>query len=207
MPLDPTMWRACEPQASASHLPGGRVEHWAEEAQTLPADRAAAADLDRGEPGVGAGLCARCGGVRASDPGAERGGCVHAGVLGLGSRYELRQPKSDTGAGANCGRARAALGDPLRQRSRTDQSAFTGVVRGAADRVSAHSAREADAERTRGELSRTAARRVLDRELVSEPVRCAAQDRRVEDRLQRSKTAQQFGIPDAEGVCYSDESG
>ena len=42
---------------------------------------------DFGEPGVGAGLCARCGGVRAGDPGTECGRCVHAGVFGLGSGY------------------------------------------------------------------------------------------------------------------------
>jgi hypothetical protein len=35
-----------------------------------------AAHLDGGELGMGAGFSARCGGVRAGDPGAERGGCV-----------------------------------------------------------------------------------------------------------------------------------
>ena len=39
------------------------------------------AGADFGEPGVGAGFCARCGGVRANHPGAERGGRLHAGVL------------------------------------------------------------------------------------------------------------------------------
>ncbi len=65
-------------------------------------------------------------------------------------------------------------GDPLRQRAGADQPAFSGVVRGTADRVGAHSAGQADAERACGELSRTAAGRVLERELVSEPVRCAS---------------------------------
>jgi transposase InsO family protein len=58
---------------------------------------------DFGEPGVGAGFCARCGGVRASDPGAERGGCVHAGVSGVGSGHEFRQPESDASAGCDHG--------------------------------------------------------------------------------------------------------
>ena len=59
----------------------------------------AAAGADCGEPGVGAGFCARCGGVRASDPGAERGGCVHAGVFGVGSGHQLCQSESDASAG------------------------------------------------------------------------------------------------------------
>jgi len=46
---------------------------------------------------------------------------------------------------------------------------------------------------------------VFDGELVPKLVRCAAEDRGVADRVQRSKTTQQFGISDAEGVCYSDE--
>ena len=58
---------------------------------------------------------------------------------------------------ANCGGTRTAVGDPLRQWAGTHQSAFSSVVRGAADRVSAHSAGKADAERARGEFSRTAA--------------------------------------------------
>ena len=63
------------------------------------------------------------------------------------------------------------------------------LVRGAADRVSAHPAGEADAECTRGEFPRTAAGRVFECELVSEPVRRAAEDRSVADRLQRSEAA------------------
>jgi len=43
--------------------------------------------------------------------------------------------------------------------------------------------------------------------LVSEPVRCATQDRGVADRVQRSQTAQQLGISDTEGICYIDEGG
>ena len=52
--------------------------------------------LDGGEPGVGAGFRARCGGVRTGDPGAERGGCVHAGVFGVGSGHELRHKNIPT---------------------------------------------------------------------------------------------------------------
>ena len=41
----------------------------------------------------------------------------------------------------------------------------------------------------------------LTRELVSEPVRCAAEDRGVEDRVQRGASAQQLGIQNPERVC------
>jgi len=51
---------------------------------------------------------------------------------------------------------------------------------------------------------------VFDRELVSEFVRCAR--RKVaawqkEYNEERRKTAQQSGVSDTEGVCYSDEGG
>jgi len=42
-----------------------------------------------------------CGGVRTSDPGAERSGSVHTRVFGVGSRYELCQSESDTSAGCD----------------------------------------------------------------------------------------------------------
>jgi hypothetical protein len=45
----------------------------------------------------------------------------------------------------------------LRQWAGTDESAFSGLVCRATDRVGAHSAREANAERARRELPRTAA--------------------------------------------------
>ena len=139
-------------------------------------------------------ISARCGGVRTGDPGAERGGCLHAGVFGLGSGYELCQPESDASAGCDCGRAGPTASDPLRQRAGVDEPAFSGVVRGTADRVGAHPARQADAERPHGELSRTVAGRVFDGELVSEPVRCAAEDRSVAEGVQRRTSAQQLGI-------------
>ena len=56
-------------------------------------------------------------------------------------------------------------------------------------------------KRARGEFPPTVAGRVFDRELVSELVRCAAEDRGVEDRVQRGAPAQQFGLPHAERVC------
>ena len=96
---------------------------------------------------------------------------------------------------------------PLRQWAGTDQSAFSSLVCRTADRVNTHSAGETDAECARRELSRTAAGRMLVGELVSKPVRCATKDHVVADRVQRSKATQQLGISDAEGVCYSDESG
>jgi hypothetical protein len=74
-------------------------------------------------------------GVRTSDPGAERGRCVHAGVFGVGSGHELCQAESDASAGADRGRTRSTAGDSMRQRAGADEPAFSGVVRGTADRV------------------------------------------------------------------------
>ena len=74
------------------------------------------------------------------------------------------------------------------------------LVRGAADRVGAHSARKADAECARRKFQRTAAGRMSEPELVSESVRCAAEDRCLEDRVQPRASAQQLGIPDSERV-------
>jgi len=71
---------------------------------------------------------------------AERGGCLHAGVSGVGSGYELCQSESDASVGCDCGRAGNAAGDPLRQRTGADEPAFSGLVRRTADRVGAHSA-------------------------------------------------------------------
>jgi hypothetical protein len=88
----------------------------------------------------------------------------------------------------------------------TDQSAFSGVVCGAKDRVDPHSARRAKAERTGGEFSRTAGRRAFDGELVSELVRCPAQDRGVAQGVQRGASAHQLGISNAAGLCCCDES-
>jgi hypothetical protein len=103
---------------------------------------------------------------------------VHAG-----SRHQFCQPESDASVGTDRERARVAAGDPLRQWTRADESAFSGVVRGTTDRISAHSTGQAYAERSRRKLSRTAARRMLERELVSELVRCATQNRSVADRV------------------------
>jgi hypothetical protein len=109
--------------------------------------------------------------------------------------------------GTNRGPARTTFRDSLRQRARTHQPAFSGVVRGAADRTGAHSAGQADAECARGKLSWTAARRVFGGELVSESIRCAAEDRGVARRVQRTTPAQQFGISNTKGICYIDEGG
>ena len=51
------------------------------------------------------------------------------------------------------------------------------------------------------ESSRTAAGRMLGGELVSKLVRWAAEDRRVEDRIERGAPAQQFEISHAERIC------
>jgi DEAD/DEAH box helicase domain-containing protein len=65
------------------YLPGERRE--VERAQALRARRKAASGAECGESGVGAGFRARRGGVWTSDPGAERGGRLYAGVFGFGS--------------------------------------------------------------------------------------------------------------------------
>src|SRR5262249_12318499 len=127
--------------------------------------------------------------VRASDSGAERGRCLHTGVFGPGSGYELCQSESDPRTGCDRGRTRSAAGDSLRQRTGVDEPTFFGLVRGAADRVSAHSTRKADAERACGELSRTVARRVSEPELVLELVRRTAEDRSVAKGVQGRTTA------------------
>ena len=61
----------------------------------------AARGANFGQSGVGAGLCARRGRVRPNHPRAERGGCLHARVSGVGSRHQFRQPESDASAGSN----------------------------------------------------------------------------------------------------------
>ena len=73
-------------------------------------------------------------------------------------------------------RGRAA-GDSLRQRPGTNQPSFPGLVHREQDRAGAYPAGQADAERARGELPRTAARRVPAGQLVSEPVRRQEEDR------------------------------
>ena len=70
---------------------------------------AAAASLHGGESGMGAGLCARRGGKRASDPGAERGGRVHTRVPGAGSGHQFCKSARDAvwrGSWRNEGRRR-----------------------------------------------------------------------------------------------------
>jgi putative transposase len=194
-------WRACESQAGASGVSGSRVDAAAEEAETLRARGQAAGAADSGEPGVGAGFCARRGGVRAGDPGAERGRRLHAGMSGAGSGHQFRQPESDPGVGCDHRRAGQACGDSLRQRAGVHQPAFSGVGGGAGDRVESHSAGQADAERAGGKFSRTVAGRVFAGELVSESVRRAVEGGGVAERVQPGAPAQQFGIPHAEQVC------
>ena len=55
--------------------------------------------------------------------------------------------RRDASVGCDCGRARAAAGDSLRQRAGAYESAFSRVVCGTKDRASAYSARQADSER------------------------------------------------------------
>jgi len=65
----------------------------------------------------------------------EAGLMIHAGVFGIGSGHQFREPASDAGVGADCGGARSASGDSLRQRARVDVATFSGVVHGARDRA------------------------------------------------------------------------
>src|SRR5207253_10286543 len=111
-------------------------------------------------------------------------------MLGLRIGRQLREPKGDASAGCYRGRARGALADPRCQWSGADESAFFGVGCRAADRDSAHSTGKTNAERARRKLSRAVAGRMLECELVSKLVRCAAQDRGVENRIQRRTPAQ-----------------
>ena len=67
----------------------------------------------------------------------EAGLMIHAGVFGIGSGHQFREPASDAGVGADCGGARSASGDSLRQRARVDVATFSGVVHGARDRACA----------------------------------------------------------------------
>jgi hypothetical protein len=83
-------------------------------------------------------------------------------------------------------------------RSGVDQPALPGVMRGAADRTAAHSARKAHAECACRELLWTAARRVLERKLVPKPVRCAVEDHSLAKGVQRRTPAQQLGMSDTE---------
>jgi hypothetical protein len=78
---------------------------------------------------------------------------------------------------------------------------FLAWCLGAEDRAGAHRAGAADAERTCGEFSREAAGRVPERQLVRKFVGRAAEDRRVEGRVQRGEAAQQPGVCGAARVC------
>ena len=108
--------------------------------------RAAQPLVERTDPNQewDAGLFARRRGVRANDTRPERGGCLHPRMPGAGSGHRLRQSVGDTSAGDDRGRTWTAGRHPLRQRSGADQPAFSRLVRGAANRSAAHSARQTD---------------------------------------------------------------
>jgi hypothetical protein len=139
-------------------------------------------------------------GMRANDSGAERGRCLYTRVSGAGSGYKFRQPESDASVGCDHRSTRDSGSDSLRQRAGVHQPALSGLGGGEADRSDPYSAGQADAERADRKFSRTAAGRVFAGELVSKSIRCAAQDRRLEDGVQRETAAQQLGIPHTERV-------
>ena len=58
-----TLYRAWSLQCLPTRVSGSRVDDPEEEAETMRPRGTAAARLDGGEPGMGAGLPARCGGV------------------------------------------------------------------------------------------------------------------------------------------------
>jgi hypothetical protein len=155
---------------------------------------------------MGAGFRARCGGLRSSDPRAERGGRLHARMFGAGGGYLLCQPSRDARAGPDHRRARTARSDSLRQRAGTNQSSFSGLGHRAEDRAGAHSTGKAHAKCASGKLSRAVAGRVSGGELVREPVRCAAEDRRLAEGVQRRAATQQSGLSHAGGICRSAEN-
>jgi putative transposase len=100
-----------EPKAALSRISRSAVVSAAEKAETLHTRFAAAAVVHCGEPGVGAGLCARCDCCRAHDPGVEYRRWLHARVLGARGRYKLCRPTRDACVGIDHP-ARFAAADP-----------------------------------------------------------------------------------------------
>ena len=99
--------------------------------------------------------------------------------------YLEKKVQTNAGAGGDHRRARRAAGDSLGQRAGVHLAAFSGLVLGKENRGGAHRAREAGAERACREFSRQIAGRVLERELVSESVGRATENRRVAEGVQR----------------------
>jgi hypothetical protein len=80
----------------------------------LGTNQTAATALHGGESGVGAGLRGRRAGKRASDPLAERGGRVDAGVPGVGSGHQVRESTRHVRVGEDRRGTRDAAGDSMR---------------------------------------------------------------------------------------------
>ena len=78
---------------------------------------------------------------------------------------------------------------------------FPGLVYRATDRHRAYPAGQADAEPACGELQRAAAGRVLERELVLEPIRCPAKDCWLAGGVQPAATALGAALSHAGRVC------
>ena len=131
----------------------------------------------------------------------ERGGRIHARVLGSGNGYVARQRASDPHAGAgHRGARRGAAAHPHRQRAGVHQPLLYCLVPRPADRAGAYPAGQAGGKRARGELSRALARGMLPGELVPQPVRRVAADRNLARSLQRGSPARQPRISDTNGV-------
>ncbi len=136
---------------------------------------AAAADADRAQSGMGHRLRQRRCRERAQAADLQRGGLLHAGVFDSGGGYFHAQPPRDHGVGTDRSR-RVAAPVAIRSDNGPEMSSrhYLAWCIEKRDRCDSHSAGQAHAERARGELPRQASRRMLERELVLEPVRRAA---------------------------------
>src|SRR5712671_98014 len=149
---------------------------------------------------MGLGFCVRHSGDRSRHSCFSGGGCLHTRKPFLRSGHQLIEPSSDARLGSGGGTSGKAGSDSLRQRSGADQSTLPELVRGTQDSADPHSARTADAERSRGELQRPPAGRVLERKLVSQSDGRSGEDQRLARRVQWRTASQQSGLSDAKRV-------
>src|SRR5689334_16826040 len=165
-------WNRSEKTTWARSAQGGSA---APAEASVDAQPGAARNAHGGESGMGFGFRQRRDRRRKTAARVECDRRLHAGVPGTADRYQLYEPPRDARAGSSDRSAGHAPGSAERQRSGTHQPPLSGVVCGAPDRYDSHPAWEAHAEWARRELSREATRRMLECELVLEPVGRAAQ--------------------------------
>ena len=120
--------------------------------------------------------------------------------LALERGHQLGQRTGDAGAGAADRRARPAAECTFRQQAEVHLAADARLGRGAQDCAGSHPAGPADAERTRRELQRQAARRVPQHKLVPHSERRAGDAGELAARVQLRTPAQLAGLQNAGGV-------